>query len=91
MIVDTVKRGEDDEDVSNGDMPAKKGRHVILRVYDSLGGRGTGTIGLGGVRVSKAWKCNLLEDEGEVVEVGEEAIEVELRAFEVASFKLRLA
>ncbi|KAK3706335.1 Glycoside hydrolase, 38 vacuolar alpha mannosidase [Vermiconidia calcicola] len=90
LVVDTVKRGEDDEDVSNGDMPAKKGRHVILRVYDSLGGRGRGTIGLGGVRVSKAWKCNLLEDEGEVVEVGEEGIEVELRAFEVASYKLRL-
>ena len=90
LIVDTVKRGEDDEDVSNGDMPAKKGRHVILRVYDSLGGRSRGTISMGAVKVDKAWKCNLLEDELEEVKVGKDGLEVELRAFEVASFKLRI-
>ena len=91
MIVNTVKRGEDDEDASNGDMPAKKGRHVILRVYDSLGGTSRGTVGFGPVDVKKAWKCNLLEDETEEVDFGKEGIEIELRAFEVASYKLLLA
>lgn len=91
LIVDTVKRGEDDEDASNGDMPPKKGRHVILRVYDSLGGWSRGTVGLGPVKVEKAWKCNLLEDVLEEAVLGEEELEVELRAFEVGTFKLLLA
>ncbi|CAK4031859.1 glycoside hydrolase family 38 [Lecanosticta acicola] len=103
LIVDTIKRGEDDEDASNGDMPPrKKGRHVILRVYDSLGGTSRGTIGFGPVDVKRAWKANLLEDEIDEVDVvavvtneqggGEvKGIEIELRAFEVATFKLLLA
>ncbi|KAK5135409.1 hypothetical protein LTR08_005351 [Meristemomyces frigidus] len=91
LVVDTVKRGEDDEDVSNGDMPAKKGRHVIVRVYDSLGGMSRGTIILEPVQVKKAWKCNLLEDELEEMKIGDEGLEIELRAFEVASYKLLLA
>lgn len=91
LIVDTVKRGEDDEDASNGDMPAKQGRRVILRVFDSLGGTSRGTIGLGSVDVKKAWKTNLLEDEIEEVDIGEKGIDIELRAFEVATYKLLLA
>jgi len=91
LVVDTVKRGEDDEDVSNGDMPAKKGRHVILRIFDSLGGQSRGTIQLGDVAVKNAWKCSLLEDEMEELEIGEHGIDIELRAFEVASYKLQLS
>ncbi|QIW96433.1 hypothetical protein AMS68_001951 [Peltaster fructicola] len=91
LIVDTVKRGEDDEDASNGDMPVKKGRHVILRVYDSLGGISRGTIKFGPVSVKKAWKCNVLEDETEELELSDSGLEVELRAFEIATYKLRLA
>ena len=90
LVVDTVKRGEDDEDVSNGDMLAKHGRNVILRVYDSLGGKSRGTIKMGCVEVKKAWKCNLLEDKIDEVSIGKEGLEIELRAFEVATFKLRL-
>lgn len=90
LVVDTVKRGEDDEDVSNGDMPAKKGRHVIVRVFDSLGGLSRGTIQLGPVSVKKAWKCNVLEDNLEEMKIGKEGLAIELRAFEVASYKLSL-
>ena len=90
LILDAVKRGEDDEDVSNGDMPAKKGRHVILRAYDSLGGTSRGTITMGPIDVKKAWKCNLLEDELEEMEIGKDGLSVELRAFEVQSYKLML-
>ncbi|KAK4565274.1 Glycoside hydrolase, 38 vacuolar alpha mannosidase [Recurvomyces mirabilis] len=91
LIVDTVKRGEDDEDASNGDMPAKKGRHVIVRVFDSLGGFSRGTVLFGPVKVGRVWRCNLLEDVIEEVEVGEGGFEVQLRAFEVVSFKVELA
>jgi alpha-mannosidase len=91
LVLDTIKRGEDDEDASNGDLPPQKGRHVILRVYDSLGGTSRGTISMGPVDVKKAWKCNLLEDKLEELELSKEGLEVELRAFEVASYKLLLA
>jgi alpha-mannosidase len=91
LVVDTVKRGEDDEDASNGDMPPKEGRHVVVRVYDSLGGTSRGTISLGPIAVTKAWKANLLEDVLEEVVIHENGIEIELRAFEVATYKLRLA
>ncbi|KAF2857049.1 glycoside hydrolase family 38 protein [Piedraia hortae CBS 480.64] len=90
LVVDTVKRGEDDEDVSNGDLLPKKGRHVILRVYDSLGGFGRGTILFGPVKVMAVWKCNLLEDAGEQIRQSEEGFDIELQAFEVASYKLLL-
>lgn len=91
LIVDTIKRGEDDEDASNGDLPPNKGRHVVLRVYDSLGGTSRGTISLGPVKVEKVWKCNLLEDKMGEVKLGKHGLDIELRAFEVASFKLLLA
>ncbi|KXS98115.1 hypothetical protein AC578_9386 [Pseudocercospora eumusae] len=90
LVVDTIKRAEDDEDVSNGDLPPKEGRHVVLRVYDSLGGTSRGTIGLGSVKVGKAWKVNVLEDVLEEAKVGYEGVEVELRAFEIATYKLEI-
>ncbi|KXT08736.1 hypothetical protein AC579_8527 [Pseudocercospora musae] len=90
LVVDTIKRAEDDEDVSNGDLPPKKGRHVVLRVYDSLGGTSRGTISLGSVRVGNAWKVNVLEDVIEEVKVGDEGVEIELRAFEIATYKLEV-
>ena len=91
LVLDAIKRGEDDKDASNGDMPPKKGRHIILRVYDSLGGTSRGLISMGPVDVKKAWKCNLLEDELEELELSKDGLEIELRAFEVASYKLLLA
>jgi alpha-mannosidase len=111
LILDTVKRGEDDEDVSRGELPAKRGRSVILRIYDSLGGRARGHVATTW-DVARVCKVNLLEDELEEVELeevvlvegGEEGGEggmnisgsgsrfaVDLRPFEVATFKLQLA
>lgn len=93
LVLDTVKRAEDDEDVSRGELPKRKGRNIVLRIYDSLGGRSAGVIktkGLG-VKVAKAWKTNLLEDDLEEVEVGEDGgIRIVLRPFEVATFRLLL-
>ena len=42
LVHDTVKRGENDEDVSSGELPKRMGTSVIIRVYDALGGRGRG-------------------------------------------------
>jgi alpha-mannosidase len=96
IILDTIKRGENDEDVwydgSYSGIPASKGRCVIVRVFDCLGGKARGTLRWGDVPVKKVEKCNLLEDGGEEVVMLEsgEGAEIEVRAFEVASYKLSL-
>lgn len=97
IILDTVKRGEDDEDISVGGLPTRKGCSVILRMYESLGGRATANL-CTKLPVKKIFKTNILEDDLE--EVGFETIEVNgephiefaitLRAFEVATFRLQL-
>lgn len=44
IILDHIKRGEDDEDVSTGGLPTRKGQSLVLRFYDSLGGKASTTI-----------------------------------------------
>ena len=90
LILDTIKRGEDDEDVSRGELLKRKGRSVIVRIYESLGGKARGTIKTS-LGVKRVWKTNLLEDDGEEMALrrgGE--VRIELRAFEVATFRLQL-
>ncbi|KAK0731611.1 glycoside hydrolase family 38 protein [Lasiosphaeris hirsuta] len=90
LVLDTVKRGEDDEDVSRGELPTKKGRSVVLRIYDSLGGRARGTVATTW-DVTKVSKTNLLEDELEEVVIEDGKFAIDLGPFEVATFKLQLA
>tara|TARA_R110002003_G_scaffold206_7_gene15794 strand:- start:6236 stop:7624 length:1389 start_codon:yes stop_codon:yes gene_type:complete len=97
LVLDTIKRGEDDEDVSRGELPVKKGHSVILRIYDALGGKSRGVLTWGDLRVRKAVRCNALEDEdgaGELemcdVEGGGKGARLEVRAFEIATVKLVL-
>ncbi|KAI9778591.1 MAG: Glycoside hydrolase, 38 vacuolar alpha mannosidase [Geoglossum umbratile] len=89
LVLDTVKRGEDDEDVSRGEFAKRKGRSIILRIYDSLGGKNRGVIKTT-LPVKKAWKTNVLEDDLEEVKVEKGEIKIELRPFEVATFRLQL-
>ncbi|CAL5866146.1 uncharacterized protein PFLUO_LOCUS353 [Penicillium psychrofluorescens] len=93
LILDAVKRGEDDEDVSTGDLPSRSGKSVILRVYESLGGKARGSI-QSTLPVKRAWKCNILEDDEEELDRRDvddgSAVDIELRAFEVATFRLQL-
>ena len=92
LVLDCVKRGEDDEDVSqDANIPRRKGRSVIVRVYDSLGGRGTGTISSPVWDVKKVHKTNVLEDDGEEIELDKDGgFRITLRAFEVATYRLQL-
>lgn len=92
LILDTIKRGEDDEDVSRGEFKARQGRSVILRIYDSLGGKSRGTIETK-LPIKAAWKCNVLEDDEERLDIkGKDTaqIGIELRPFEVATYRLQL-
>ena len=95
LILDCIKRGEDDEDVSRGELPKRKGRSIIIRIYDSLGGTSKGIIYWNDkiVPVKKVTRTNLLEDDlSEVELIGPEhkSINIKLRAFEVATFRLQL-
>src|ERR1700712_2849196 len=89
LILDAVKRGEDDEDVSQGELLKRKGKSVILRIYDSLGGTSKGTIETT-LDVKKVWKTNILEDDEDEVTIENGRIEITLRPFEVATFRLQL-
>lgn len=95
LILDVVKRGEDDEDVARDDVPTRPGKSIILRIYESLGGKARGTIETS-LPVKKAWKCNVLEDNEDLLDLKRTDdratlnIDIELRAFEVATFRLQL-
>jgi alpha-mannosidase len=102
LVLDTIKRGEDDEDVSRGELPVKEGHSVILRIYDSLGGKSKGVLTWGQLKAKKVVKCNALEDdekdgelEVQIVDVqggGEEklGVKLEVRAFEIVTLKVLL-
>ena len=90
LILDCVKRGEDDEDVSRGEFAKRAGQSIILRIYESMGGKSRGTIETS-LPVKKITKCNVLEDDGDECKTyGELKCDIELRAFEVATFRLQL-
>ncbi|KAB8606269.1 hypothetical protein FH972_025898 [Carpinus fangiana] len=91
VVIDTVKRGEDDEDVSTegaGGIPIRKGRSIIVRLYDSLGGKCRARLHFGELPVKKVVKCNVLEDDGEEVGIKDGGVVVQLRAFEVLTLRL---
>jgi alpha-mannosidase len=96
LVLDTIKRAEDDEDISRGELPVKKGHSVILRVYDSLGGKSKGVLTWGHLKVKRVVKCSALEDEEEeisemkVAESGEKGVVVGVRAFEIVTLKVEL-
>jgi alpha-mannosidase len=90
LILDGVKRGEDDIDVSRGELPKKKTKSVILRIYDSLGGRSKGTIKTS-LDIKSVYKCNALEDDLEELSISKGEVKIELRPFEVATFRLLLS
>ncbi|KAL8912339.1 MAG: hypothetical protein Q9171_002626 [Xanthocarpia ochracea] len=92
LVLDAIKRGEDDEDVSRGELPTRRGRSIILRIYESLGGKARGNICVDEdvLEVKKIQKVNLLEDDGEDVVFEKGKCRIELRAFEVATFRLQL-
>nr|XP_018263421.1 uncharacterized protein I303_03290 [Kwoniella dejecticola CBS 10117]OBR85579.1 hypothetical protein I303_03290 [Kwoniella dejecticola CBS 10117] len=90
LILDTVKRGEDD---------AKEGkRTVVLRIFESQGARAKGVLRVEGVSARALNWVNILEermlDEGEPRwrEVDDSSIEVDLsfRGFEVKTLQLIL-
>jgi alpha-mannosidase len=44
VILETIKRGEDDDDVTSSPIKKRDSRNVILRIYEAYGGKGTAKI-----------------------------------------------
>jgi alpha-mannosidase len=90
LVLDTIKRGHDDEDISRREgIRVNAGQSVILRIYESLGGHSKGTISTA-FDIKRATKVNILEDELDELEIKDGNVAIKLRPFEVATFKLQL-
>jgi alpha-mannosidase len=74
LVLDTIKRAEDAD-------------AIVLRLYEPYGGRGVARIRLA-VRFSAARRTNLLEDDGDALEVFDGEIVVPFRPREVITVKL---
>ena len=61
----------------------------VLRIFDSLGGKARSTVETSW-DVERVAKVNVLEDEIEGVEIKDGKFKIELRPFEVATYKLVL-
>ncbi|WYZ46565.1 hypothetical protein EsH8_IX_000790 [Colletotrichum jinshuiense] len=87
LVMDTIKRGEDDEDISQGGFPTRSDRSIIVRVYESLGGRGKGTVKTHW-QLKSVHKTNLLEDDEDEVPLGGNNFEVDLGPFQLQTYRL---
>jgi alpha-mannosidase len=44
VIMETVKRGEDDDDVNPNPIKKRDGKSVVLRIYEAYGGKGNAMV-----------------------------------------------
>ena len=101
VILETVKRGDDDEfaDVTAEHHHHQRPQTIVLRIYEALGGHAQAFLRINGAfGVAKAYSANLLEDNLEELAItrvkdDESDVEVKLnfRGFEVKTVKLVLS
>jgi alpha-mannosidase len=75
-LVSTVKHAAD----GSGD--------VIVRIWESRGGRASGALRVAG-GVDAAWRCDLIERAGAPLVIVDGALAVALAPFEVATYRIR--
>ncbi|RDA94431.1 hypothetical protein CP533_2252, partial [Ophiocordyceps camponoti-saundersi (nom. inval.)] len=89
LILDTVKRGHEEKESNNKSLRTKEGPSMILRVYESLGGRSKGVVRTK-LQVKQVTKVNILEDDLEEIKFADGEFSIELRPFEVATYRVQL-
>jgi alpha-mannosidase len=94
VIVNAIKRAEDDADVLNGSAVIEgRRKNVIVRAYESLGGKGNGKFFIR-LPVKKVIRCNLLEEDIEDVPTeklgNSTSFSINLKSFEVATFRIEV-
>lgn len=87
-----MKRGDDDADVSVDNLPKRKGKNIIVRIFDALGGKASGLLYWGDIPVKQVFHTNLLEDDGEELPLSEDgaSVMITVRPFEVFTLRLQL-
>lgn len=99
LVLSHVKRGENDYDVNQLEAykTDSKEKSIVLRVYESLGGKASGTLTFDEeiINVAKVFRTNSLEDEkdptfGKELKIKDNELEILLNAFEIATYKLIL-
>jgi alpha-mannosidase len=75
LVLDTIKRAEDSDD-------------LVLRLYEAHGGRGVARLQLG-IPFESARRANALEEDGEPIEVENGELVVPYRPHEVLTVKIR--
>ncbi|KAG0213254.1 Glycoside hydrolase, 38 vacuolar alpha mannosidase [Mortierella sp. GBA30] len=79
VVLETVKRAEDSDD-------------IIIRLYEAFGGRAVFKL-KSALSIKSICRCNILEDDGAAVELNKDARTsglLVLRAFEILTLKLKL-
>lgn len=76
VIIDTVKKAEDTDD-------------IIIRLYEAYGQRGKVTLNLG-VKPQAVSECNLMEEEDQAVEVNGSSICFQIKPYEIRTFKVKI-
>jgi alpha-mannosidase len=74
VIIETIKRAED-------------GNGIIVRLYENERCRGGVTL-QAGFEVAKAYRCNLLEDNQEVLEVSSNEVKLDIRPYQILTLRL---
>jgi alpha-mannosidase len=109
VVLDTVKRGEDDDDVTSTPIKKRDSRNIVLRIYEAYGGKGSAKVMTYNtpfgvclidryLPVKKAFQTNILEDDGDEIDVlvcqkgGNKiaTVEVSIRPFEVVTLRLEM-
>lgn len=93
LVMSAIKRAEDDEDINiyeNIEVQRKGQKSVIVRVYESLGGSSYGKLTFKSLKVDKVYKVNAMEKEEKEIELLGDSAKINLRGFEIASYKIVL-
>lgn len=92
LVLSNVKRSEDDEDISTAQNIEKQNKgqqSIVVRVYESLGGSSSGKLEFG-LSVDKVYKANALEEIEHELELQDNSVNISLRGFEIATYKVVL-
>ncbi|NLK27319.1 MAG: alpha-mannosidase [Clostridiales bacterium] len=76
VIIETVKEAED-------------GKSIILRMYECDNALTKANIKLG-VNVTSIVECNLIEEEGEAIPLNEDGFAIEIKPYEIKTYKIYL-
>lgn len=88
LILLAIKRGENDKDVNiYPNIDSNNEKSAILRVYESLGGSSKGKLHFK-LPVSKIFVADALENEKEELKLKDSSVEIALRGFEIATYKV---